>query len=121
MRKIFLDLCHAEFEKRHKMERPQVALKTIDDVVLTDAQLAFISFRDGECRVNAVAGSGKTTIVTLRTLGLIEEGTNPSNILMVTFSEKAKEEMFLRLRSFAEGKVSQPFPVYPPFPTLVRK
>lgn len=104
---LFFDLCHAEFEKRRKMEQPQVALKTIDDIVLTDAQLAFIGFRDGECRVNAVAGSGKTTIVTLRTLGLIEEGTDPAKILMVTFSEKAKTEMYLRLRSFAEGKIME--------------
>lgn len=104
---MFLDLCHAEFTKRKKMDRPAVELKTIDDITLTDAQLAFISFRDGECRVNAVAGSGKTTIVTLRTLGLLEEGVTPENILMVTFSEKAKEEMSLRLHSFAEGKIME--------------
>lgn len=103
----YFSLCHAVFEKRHKMERPPVELKTIDSITLTDAQLSFISFREGECRVNAVAGSGKTTIVTLRTLGLLEDGTDPSKILMVTFSEKAKEEMALRLRSFAEGKIME--------------
>jgi len=102
---LFFDLCHAEFEKRHKMEQPAVPLKPINDIVLTDAQLAFINFRKGECRVNAVAGSGKTTVVTLRTLNLLEEGTDPAKILMVTFSEKAKEEMYLRLRSFAEGEI----------------
>ena len=101
----YYDLCYTEFEKRHKMERPEVALKTIDDITLTDAQLSFISFREGECRVNAVAGSGKTTIVTLRTLGLLEEGVDPTKILMVTFSEKAKEEMSTRLQSFASGKI----------------
>lgn len=103
----YFDLCHTEFEKRHKMEQPQVALKTIDDITLTDAQLSFISFREGECRVNAVAGSGKTTIVTLRTLALLEEGVDPSKILMVTFSEKAKEEMAIRLQSFADGKIME--------------
>lgn len=103
----YFSLCHAVFEKRHKMERPPVELKTIDSITLTDAQLSFISFREGECRVNAVAGSGKTTIVTLRTLGLLEEGTDPTKILMVTFSEKAKEEMALRLRSFAEGRIME--------------
>ena len=101
----YYDLCYTEFEKRHKMERPEVALKTIDDITLTDAQLSFISFREGECRVNAVAGSGKTTIVTLRTLGLLEEGVDPAKILMVTFSEKAKEEMSTRLQRFAAGKM----------------
>jgi len=101
----YYDLCYTEFEKRHKMERPEVALKTVDDITLTDAQLSFISFREGECRVNAVAGSGKTTIVTLRTLGLLEEGVDPAKILMVTFSEKAKEEMSTRLQRFAAGKM----------------
>lgn len=103
----FFDLCHMEFEKRHKMEQPPVAPKAMNSLTLTDAQLAFISFREGECRVNAVAGSGKTTIVTLRTLGLIEEGCDPSKILMVTFSEKARNEMYERLRSYADSKMME--------------
>lgn len=102
---LYNDLCHLKFEKRHLMEQPQTQLKTIDDINLTDAQMAFISFRDGECRVNAVAGSGKTTVVALRTLALIEEGVAPAKILMVTFSEKAKEEMALRVKSFAQGRI----------------
>lgn len=35
---------------------------------MTPSQRRFVEFESGECRVNAVAGSGKTTIVTLRTL-----------------------------------------------------
>lgn len=102
---LYQDLCHLEFEKRHLMERPPVELKTIDEISLTDAQRTFVAFKDGECRVNAVAGSGKTTVVALRTLNLIENGADASKILMVTFSEKAKEEMSLRLKSFAKGQV----------------
>ena len=102
---LYHDLCHLEFEKRHLMDRAEIPLKTIDEITLTDAQQAFISFTSGECRVNAVAGSGKTTIVTLRTLGLLENGVDPESILMVTFSEKAKEEMAIRLKSFAQGSM----------------
>lgn len=101
----YTDLCHVEFEKRHLMEQPPVELKTIDSIHLTDAQMSFVAFRTGECRVNAVAGSGKTTVVTLRTLSLLEEDVDPAKILMVTFSEKAKSEMAIRLHSFAEGKM----------------
>lgn len=100
---LYQDLCHLEFEKRHLMEQEEVPLKTVDEITLTDAQQAFISFTSGECRVNAVSGSGKTTIVTLRTLGLLESGVDPESILMVTFSEKAKAEMAIRLKSFAQG------------------
>jgi len=102
---LYNDLCHLEFEKRHLMERPPIELKTIDDLNLTDAQLAFVSFTKGECRVNAVAGSGKTTVVALRTLALIEAGADPSKILMVTFSEKAKSEMEARVKGFAQGGI----------------
>lgn len=102
---LYYALCNTEFEKRHLMEQPPVDIKTIDEITLTDAQLSFVSFTDGECRVNAVAGSGKTTIVALRTLSLIENGADPSKILMVTFSEKAKNEMALRLKGFAQGEM----------------
>lgn len=108
---LYNDLCHLEFEKRHLMERPPVELRTIDDLNLTDAQLAFVSFTDGECRVNAVAGSGKTTVVALRTLALIEAGADPSKILMVTFSEKAKAEMEARVKGFAKGKIYSHTPI----------
>ena len=83
---LYNDICHLTFEKRRLMEQPPVEIKSIDEITLTDAQLSFVSFTEGECRVNAVAGSGKTTIVALRTLSLIEEGCDPSKILMVTFS-----------------------------------
>lgn len=102
---LYDDLCHLKFEKRHLMERPQIALRTIDNVNLTDAQLSFVSFTNGECRVNAVAGSGKTTVVALRTLALIEDGAAPEKILMVTFSEKAKAEMESRVKGFAKGNI----------------
>lgn len=50
-----------------------------------------------------VAGSGKTTIVTLRTLRLIEEGCKPEQILMITFTDKACGEMKSRLHRYACG------------------
>jgi len=104
---LFNDLCHTEFEKRHLMERPPVPIKPINEINLTDAQAQFVSFGKGECRVNAVAGSGKTTVVALRTISLLEEGADPEKILMVTFSEKAKEEMSIRLKSFAHGQIME--------------
>lgn len=50
---------------------------------------------EGQCRVNAVAGSGKTTVITLRTLNLIKKGYHPNEILMITFSNKAKHKINL--------------------------
>lgn len=97
------DLCHTEFIPHKLEEAPDVELKRIHDINLTASQQEFVDFDDGILRVNAVAGSGKTTVVTLRTIALIEEGADPEKILMVTFTDKAKNEMKQRLKAYAEG------------------
>lgn len=55
----------------------------------------------GPCQVIAGPGSGKTTVITHRTLRLIKEcGVPPSNILVITFTRMAAAEMkerFLKL------------------------
>lgn len=97
------DLCHAEFVPHKLEEQPDVELRKINEIRLTPDQQRFVNYDDGVVRVNAVAGAGKTTVVSLRTLALIEEGAKPANILMMTFTDKAKHEMKQRLRSYAEG------------------
>lgn len=100
---IYKDLCHTEFIKRSLEETPTVEEKPLDSIYMTPSQRRFVEFESGECRVNAVAGSGKTTIVTLRTLRLIEEGCRPEQILMITFTDKACGEMKSRLSRYASG------------------
>lgn len=100
---IYKDLCHTEFVKRSLEEKPTVEEKPLDSIHMTPSQRRFVEFESGECRVNAVAGSGKTTIVTLRTLRLIEEGCKPEQILMITFTDKACGEMKSRLHRYACG------------------
>lgn len=99
----FKDLCHTDFAKRKLEEMETVEETPLDQIRMTRAQRKFVEFNKGQCRVNAVAGSGKTTVVVLRSLRLIEEGCNPSHILMITFTEKAKQEMKSRLRRYAKG------------------
>ena len=99
----FNDLCHTEFVKRSLEKQDTVEETPLDRIHMTPSQRRFVEFDSGECRVNAVAGSGKTTIVTLRTLRLIEEGCHPEQILMITFTDKACGEMRSRLRRYASG------------------
>ena len=99
------DICNLTFEKRQTMEQPPIEVKTINEITLTDAQAALVSLDSGECRVNAVAGSGKTTVIVLRVYALVEAGEKPEHILMLTFSEKAREEMRVRLQAFANGNI----------------
>lgn len=63
---------------------------------LNPAQLSAVTSKEGPILVIAGAGSGKTKTLTYRVARLIEDGTNPANILLLTFTKKAAAEMLSR-------------------------
>ena len=63
---------------------------------LNQKQLEAAVFRDGAVLVIAGAGTGKTKTLTYRTARLIEDGVNPENILLLTFTRKASAQMLNR-------------------------
>ena len=63
---------------------------------LNDAQLSAVQSKEGPILVIAGAGSGKTKTLTYRVARLIEDGINPENILLLTFTKKAASEMLSR-------------------------
>ncbi|MCL2285611.1 MAG: UvrD-helicase domain-containing protein [Firmicutes bacterium] len=66
---------------------------------LNDKQTEAVLSTEGYIRVVAGAGSGKTRALTARYAYLVEElGVSPSNILCITFTNKAAREMKNRLR-----------------------
>ena len=60
---------------------------------LNQEQLDIVLHGDGACLVLAGAGSGKTRTVTYRVAYLLEQGIQPSEMLLLTFTNKASREM----------------------------
>ena len=68
---------------------------------LNDAQLKAVTAPLAPTLVLAGAGSGKTRVLTNRILYLVQEcGVNPSEVLAITFTNKAANEMKRRLFEF---------------------
>ena len=51
-------------------------------------------------------GTGKTTTLSLKVINLLESGVKPEDILCITFTDKAKKEMFDKIFDMAKGKFS---------------
>ncbi|MBS1258130.1 MAG: ATP-dependent DNA helicase PcrA [Candidatus Scalindua arabica] len=75
-------------------------MNILDNV--TESQKEAITHIDGPLLVIAGAGSGKTRVITRRVGYLVESGTAPANILSITFTNKAANEMKERLGEFLD-------------------
>ncbi|PLS18921.1 hypothetical protein CVD28_00535 [Bacillus sp. M6-12] len=90
---------HCQFVNICKYEKAKEVLEEVQEVKkagalkLTDSQYQAIFFRKGVARINAGAGSGKTTVLALRVVELLQEGVKPQDVLLITFTNKGAQEM----------------------------
>ncbi len=64
---------------------------------LNPQQQEAVAHRGAPLIVRAGPGAGKTRVLVQRAVGLVEEGADPSRVLMITFTRKAAGEMAARL------------------------
>jgi len=74
---------------------------------LNPAQLEAATAIDGPVLVIAGAGSGKTRVIVYRVAFMIENGIDPNDILLLTFTRKAASEMLGRVQQLLKDNVAQ--------------
>ena len=74
---------------------------------LNDMQKEAVLYNDGPLLIIAGAGSGKTKTLTTKIAYLIENGVNPANILAITFTNKAAQEMKDRIYKMVGSKAKE--------------
>lgn len=95
--------------KKYTLKRVQteVQYKIDYEKELNPQQLEAVKQKNGAVLVIAGAGSGKTRTLTYRVARLIEDGVNPKNILLLTFTKKAASEMLSRAAIVLDSRCEQ--------------
>ena len=82
--------------KLKKVQKDKKEYKINYEKELNKAQLEAAVYNQGPLLIIAGAGSGKTRTLSYKVARLVEDGVNPENILLLTFTRRAAREMISR-------------------------
>ena len=84
-------------------------MEKIENIKLNKEQEEIINnfLNKNACFVNASAGTGKTTTITEVYIKLLEAGEKVSNIVVITFTKAAANEMLLKIRNRIRKKINE--------------
>lgn len=92
-------------EKEEKIEQPkQIFCNETIKKELDPQQLKAVESPIGNTCVFAIAGSGKTRVLTYRVANLIDNGIPENEMMLLTFTNKAADEMTDRIKSLLGKK-----------------
>ena len=74
---------------------------------LNEAQYQAVTAGEGPILVVAGAGSGKTRTLVYKVAWLVEQGVEPSSILLLTFTRRASSEMLARATAMLDNRCQQ--------------
>jgi DNA helicase II / ATP-dependent DNA helicase PcrA len=88
-----------QMSRQYTLQRAPISTSIHVDYAaeLNEQQLAAVTAPPGPLLVIAGAGSGKTRTLTYRVAYLLENGIDPRNVLLLTFTNKAAREMLNRV------------------------
>src|SRR5437867_7148062 len=92
--------------RQYTLQRPPRSTSIHIDYAaeLNEQQLAAVTAQPGPQLIIAGAGSGKTRTLTYRVAYLLENGIDPRNILLLTFTNKAARQMLDRVANLLRSE-----------------
>lgn len=108
---LYFQVCKLNQEIRQEGKKePSAPQRDISACSYTEDQKQVIYHYSGPMNVIAVPGAGKTASLVARMQELIKKGVNPQEILFVTFSNKAAEEIKERVKLALGGNRTTKMP-----------
>lgn len=80
----------------------------VSPITPREDQKPVLEYESGQMAISAVPGAGKTTILLVLILKLLENGINPDNIFVMTYMESAARNFRERIKAIRENSTNLP-------------